>query len=365
LGARRSIVAAVVVAGWLATGCAGSSESGVTGAGGNPDASATGVAGRGGGSGAAGTTGAAGRGGTTGAAGTSGAAGTTGAAGRGGATGTAGTTGGAGTAGASALPDLGKACAANTDCTGGTTCLTAASKIIVGAEGPANGYCSKACTADADCSSGGICLDVSAAGAPAQGYCFQTCTFGGAAGSSKCHGRTDVGCLTIQAADATTTPATPQVDICYPACSQDSDCPAGRKCDLGNALCADTVPAGDPVGSHCATNADAGTSNCAGGCLPIGSAAGGTAVAANVCTNYCVVGNLNACNWVGAGTSLMSGGGAHGVCALADPNAQVGDMGFCSQECDTAADCSDKVDPGATCDTSAMSTIGHGICSWG
>jgi pilus assembly protein FimV len=191
LGARRSIVAAVVVAGWLATGCAGSSESGVTGAGGNPDASATGVAGRGGGSGAAGTTGAAGRGGTTGAAGTSGAAGTTGAAGRGGATGTAGTTGAAGTAGASALPDLGKACAANT---GGTTCLTAASKIIVGAEGPANGYCSKACTADADCSSGGICLDVSAAGAPAQGYCFQTCTFGGAAGSSKCHGRTDVGC---------------------------------------------------------------------------------------------------------------------------------------------------------------------------
>jgi hypothetical protein len=172
----------------------------------------------------------------------------------------------------------------------------------------------------------------------------------------------DVGCLTIQEADATTTPVTPQIDLCYPVCSQDSDCP-GRKCDLGSALCADTPPAGDPLGSHCAIDPDAGTSSCAGGCLPIGSASGGTTAIASICTNYCVVGNLNACNWVGAGTSLTSGG-THGVCALASGNADVGDIGYCTQECDAANDCHDQADPGVVCDTSAMSAVGHGFCSW-
>jgi hypothetical protein len=287
-------------------------------------------------------------------------AGTTGAAGRGGTTGTAGTTGSGGT-GTSSLPDLGKACTSNSDCTGGTTCLTASSKIVNGALGPANGYCSKVCTADADCSSAGVCLNVAASGATATGYCFQTCTFGGAAGSSKCHGRPDVGCLTIQAADATTTPPTPQLDICYPICSQDSDCP-GRKCDLGSALCADTASPGDPLGSHCTVDPDGGASSCAGGCLPIGSGTG-TAIAASFCTMYCVLGNLNSCNWVGAGTALTSGG-THGVCALASSDAQPGDVGFCTQECDAVSDCNDKTDPGSTCDTSAMSAVGHGFCSW-
>ena len=257
------------------------------------------------------------------------------------------------------LPDLGKACAGPADCTGGTTCLAATGKIILGTEAPANGYCSRSCTTDTDCAGSGICLDVSASGATtAVGYCFQTCTFGGPSGSVKCHGRTDVGCLTI---DSMTTPTT---DICYPVCSQDSDCPTGRKCDLSESLCADTAATGDPLGSHCTADPDGGASSCVGGCLPIGSAAGGNSVVANVCTMFCVVGNLNACNWVGSGTALTSGG-AHGVCALASSNAQVGDIGFCSQECDTITDCSDKTDTGGTCDTSLMSTIGHGICSWG
>lgn len=256
------------------------------------------------------------------------------------------------------LPDLGKACASAADCTGGTTCLLATGKVILAAEGPANGYCSKSCTLDSDCAGSGICLNVSDTGVAAIGYCFQTCTFGGTAGSAKCHGRTDVGCLTI---DSSTNPTT---DVCYPVCSQDSDCPTGRKCDVADSLCGDTAAPGDSLGTHCATDADSGTSNCAGGCLPVGSSAGGTATVANFCTMLCVVGNLNACNWAGAGASLTSGG-VHGVCALASSTAQVGDVGFCSQECDTAADCSDKTDTGGTCDTSIMSTIGHGICSWG
>jgi hypothetical protein len=347
-GHKGSSVAAVVALAALACGCGGSNGTGAGGSGGHAGAASGGA------------TGAAGAAGVVGSAGRGGAGGTTASGGRGGTTGAAGSSSTGGTGGAAALPDLGKACASNAECTGGTTCLTASSKIINGSEGPANGYCSKACTSNADCSSGGICLDISATGATPQGYCFQTCTFGDA--NSKCHGRMDVGCLTIQSADTTTTPATPQIDICYPICSQDSDCP-GRKCDLGSALCADTAPAGDPVGSHCTIDPDGGASSCAGGCLPIGSAAGGTTTVASICTNYCVIGNLSSCNWVGAGSSLMSGG-AHGVCALASGTAQVGDVGFCTQECDTAADCNDKTDPGVTCDTSAMSAVGHGFCSW-
>ena len=60
-------------------------------------------------------------------------------------------------------------------------------------------------------------------------------------------------------------------------------------------------------------------------------------------------GEQRSCNWVGAGTSLTSGG-PHGVCALGAGNAEIGDIGFCSQECDTVADCSDKTDMGGMSD---------------
>ena len=291
-------------------------------------------------------------GGSTGAAGTSSAhAGTTGTAG---ATGTAGTTGTGGAAGA-ALADLGKACAANTDCTGGTTCLLGSGKSFFGTDGPPNGYCSKSCSADTDCGSGGICADISAVGSTTpMGTCFQTCTFGGAAGTAKCHGRTDVACLHDYSG------ATP--DYCRPLCTQDSDCP-GRKCNLADSLCADTAATGDPLGTHCVSDPDSGASSCASFCLAVGGASGGTTAAANFCSIPCVIGNLNACN--AAGTGSLSSGGAHGVCAFSDMTAMQGDIGFCAQECDTAADCTDKTDTGVMCDTSVMSVINHGICSWG
>jgi hypothetical protein len=334
--------ALVVVLGCSLAACGSSSQGtdgAATGTGGKHDGGTTDVAAAGGHAGTAGTTAA---GGTAGTAGTVGAAGTVG-------------TGGAG--GAVGFADIGKSCNTNGDCASGLTCLTAGGTSIVGAEGPANGYCSKMCSADTDCGGVGTCLNVSAANATAVGYCFQSCTFGGA-DPTKCHSRTDVGCLTI---DATTTPST---DVCFPVCSQDADCPTGRKCNLADSLCSDTPATGDPLGTHCMSDPDSGASNCQGGCLPVGGAAGGTAPVASFCSMLCVVGNLDACNWVGAGTSLTSGG-AHGVCALASSTAQPGDIGFCTQECDTAASCSDQSDPGLTCDTSLMSTIGHGICSWG
>jgi hypothetical protein len=251
--------------------------------------------------------------------------------------------------------DIGKACTVDTDCTGGLTCLTASSKIIEAAEGPANGYCSKTCALDSDCGTTAICLDVSATTTPL-GYCFQSCTFGGA--GAKCHQRTDVGCLTI---DPTTTPTT---DVCYPVCSQDSDCPTGRVCNLADSLCSDTPSIGDPLGAHCVSNPDASTTTCAAGCLPLGSGTDGGGQVASFCSMLCVVGNLDACNWADASVALTSGG-AHGACAIAAVIAQPGDVGFCTQECDKAADCSDQTDPGVSCDVTLIKTVGHGICSWG
>ncbi len=309
-------IAAATLLAASAVGCGGSSsttDGGFTGAGGKTDGAATGSGGRGGSS----------------------------------STGTGGTS--------VSLLNVGKACAADTDCGSGLTCLTAASKIIVGQEGPANGYCSKSCAVDSDCGASGLCLDVSATTTP-MGYCFETCSFGLA--GTKCHSRTDVGCLTL---DATTTPTT---DVCYPVCSQDADCPTGRKCNLADGLCSDTASTGDPLGTHCTASADASTTTCAGGCLPISSGADAGAPVASFCTMLCVVGNLDACNWAGAGMSLATGG-AHGVCGIAASTAQVGDIGFCTQECDAVADCTDKTDPGVSCDTSLMSTIGHGLCTWG
>ena len=277
-----------------------------------------------------------------------------------GTTGRAGATGLGGSGTGSSLPDLGKACDSDTNCTGGTTCLTASGKVLGGSEGPAHGYCSKTCKADSECGADGICLNVSADSTSKQGYCFQTCTFGSDPGTSKCHGRPDVGCLTLQDADPTMN--LPQVDVCYPVCSQDSDCPAGRKCDVATAACGDVAAPGDPLGTHCTADPDGGTSNCAGGCLPIGSSSGMT-VAAHYCSMFCVFGNVDGCNSAAAGASLASGG-VHGVCALVAQNGTFGDMGFCTQECDALADCSDKTDTGGTCDTTYMSDIGHGICSW-
>lgn len=275
-------------------------------------------------------------------------------------TGAGGGTGGSargGGDGASPLGDaaaagFGKACQVDAECGGGLICLKATDKLIFGQGGPANGYCSVACSDNpAKCTPlGGVCVDLrNDTTDPVESYCLQTCTFGvlPATAPPKCQGRPDVGC---QVVDATTLAA-----LCRPICSQDSDCPANRKCDLGTAVCMDAASAGDPVGAHCVADPDASTT-CAGLCLSVGGMA-------SFCSMPCVLGNLQGCNWVGQGVALA--GGAHGVCALSSATADVGDVGFCSQECDTVNDCLDRVDPGAFCDMTDVTIVGHGICNHG
>ena len=244
--------------------------------------------------------------------------------------------------------DLGKVCAAPADCGGGLQCVRATdSSWLKG--GPAHGYCSLPCMAQATCAPfGGICVDMSLTATP-DPWCLQACTWGGTSTSdpvaraAKCHGRTDVACYQGAADDAGLPPA-----FCSPTCSQDSDC-GTRKCDPANSVCVDTPTAGAALGTKCTTTAD----TCAGGCIPL--------TKAQYCTQACVLGSINQCNHT-AGS--LASGGAHGLCALAQTNAQAGDLGFCSQECETVADCSDKTDLGGTCDTSVKPTVGHGVCTW-
>ncbi len=286
-------------------------------------------------------------------------AGTSGSGGRG----AGGTTGMGGSPGSDAGADagpaggrLGLACTADAACGAGLICLKATDKLIAGAGGPANGYCTTACApaaVDPCATIGGVCFDYQPVmgGAP-QAYCMRTCTFGGSTVNervAKCQNRPDVACVQ---GNGTTS-------FCLPTCSQDVDCPAPRKCDLQFNVCMDTVTPGDKVGAHCTVDMTANTTNCAGTCLQFGTA---TAVTASMCSSRCVVGELGGCNYVDQTMSAV--GGTHGVCAYGSAaNAFAGDLGFCTPECDGNNDCPDSVDH-ATCDLTLVTDIGHGACSF-
>jgi hypothetical protein len=233
----------------------------------------------------------------------------------------------------------------------------AADRSLYGQNGPAGGYCTRACDpTDPEnpvCGvANGYCVDFSAAGATTtQGYCVQACSYGGEDRVSKCWGRQDVACVRGEDQSANV------IGACFPICSSDRQCPTGRRCDSATGTCIDTPTAGDPLGAYCVPpNPDGGaaTDTCAGSCLRLG--------AGTICTRYCVLGELNGCEWVGAGMSLA--GGNHGVCLLGRSDARAGDLGFCAQQCDSVADCANKTDPGVMCDTTTVpiDIAGHGAC---
>jgi hypothetical protein len=346
------VVLVLLAAGSIAGGCGSGSGSGSPGKGGGAGTSSAG---------AAGTTG---RGGST--AGTTGAGGSTA---RGGTTGSAGATGGAGSTGAAGtttdggvLPvgDLGKGCAANSDCTGGLICAAPGGNTFV-AGGPPNGFCTKSC-ADADagdpCAAlNAACVNMNTNTEPAP-FCMPTCAFGSMDRATKCRGRDDVACARLQDS------AGGALDVCVPLCGSDVDCPSGRQCDKGNGLCVTAAQTGSPLGTACMQAVDGGTDSCAGFCLAIGS--GGTTVTARFCSQACVLGAPNACN-LATGTMSLAPHGSRGGCVYSSAGAQLGDVGFCAQECDTAADCLDKTDPGVMCDTAVTSGTAiapHGFCTW-
>ena len=284
--------------------------------------------------------------------------------GSGGSSGTGGhvVTGGGGSTGSGGTPaatsPLGQPCAAAADCKTGLTCVPPSDKTIYGKGGPSHGYCTMPCmdsaTAATCTMAGGICVDVGDGMTPLV-YCMQTCASGGT--TMKCNDRSDVACIPLT--DANGNAATP---ACLPVCSQDSDCPTGRKCDDGLNICVDMIDATKKTfGSKCAYDPTMKMEECAGFCVPVAGTA--AAPTATFCSKGCVFGFASECGWVDKGVSLKDGL-PHGFCiSLANAPAK-GDPGFCLQLCDTTADCTNQGDPGLVCDVSGMATIGHGVCLW-
>ena len=290
---------------------------------------------------------------------TTGTGGTTISSGSGGTDGGSGTGGAKGDGGVVVINGtIGTACNATGDCGGGLTCMAPGDKTIGGVGGPPHGYCTLACTdnpsATACQNAGGTCVDVSGDSTPV-GYCFLNCTPGNST-ATKCNGRPDVACATLFDNTGMANGA-----ACLPNCSQDSDCPTGRKCDDSTSICVDTPNPGTAFGAHCTYDPTGMTDACAGHCLGIGGSA--TTIIASFCTRECVLGGTTNCNWVGAGKPLA--GAPHGICLPTDTTSDIGDTGVCFPLCDTAADCADQSDPMLVCDTSAMADIGHGVCQWG
>ena len=165
---------------------------------------------------------------------------------------------------------IGIACASDTDCGAGLTCIAATATDPIFLGGPANGYCSASCMADSDCpGSGAMCY--TGANTTGPGNCVLSCTLGpqlkylndDISSDSKCNERNDVRC---QAIDMTT-------NICLPTCGEDSQCPTGRVCDPRSSVCVDMANTGLPAGSVCDPMAT--TPDCAGICVSFLAADGG------------------------------------------------------------------------------------------
>jgi hypothetical protein len=250
-----------------------------------------------------------------------------------------GTSSGSGTEGgtsdATPASNLAKMCMADGDCGGGLTCLRASDTILANG-GPAHGYCSLACTGDSTCLPyGGTCVNVTPDAGALQGQCLLSCSYG-AIDPNKCRGRSDLGCSSA--------------GLCVPVCGQDTDCPSARKCDFATGVCADTLTTGGQLGSYC-TNG----SMCAGTCITVNGAAGGTG---HVCSTLCVLGRIDGCNFTAG--ALDAGSGVHGSCRFSPRLSAAGDVGHCAEQCTTTADCLDTTDPGTYC----RNVTGPGYCSW-
>jgi hypothetical protein len=242
---------------------------------------------------------------------------------------------------------LGTPCSSNNDCRGGLTCLKSTDNLAPGS-GPPNGVCTTECSIPANhdlCDSlNGTCVRFSAA--INKSYCMEQCTIGEApTPESKCHGREDMVCMSLE----------PEGAGCIPLCATDADCDS-RKCDLGTGFCRDVVTPGAPIGSPCSADDE-----CAGAiCYPF--VLSDASISPGVCSAACRLGNIEGC---GFRTSPLDAGPAVGACLLSPRSSKTGDLGICAQLCDTVNDCSTQ-DPRWNCllDADVRSVFGHAGYCW-
>lgn len=142
--------------------------------------------------------------------------------------------------------------------------------------------------------------------------CMPSCTVG-EPDLDKCGGFSDVVCEVIS-----TTSSDGKHAVCHPFCTTDSDCKSDHFCDRSMGLCLTEPTDGLAFGASCAP----GSAECQGECIAVGEE--------SLCTHRCVLGSIENC-----------GDEEHdGVCFLADTDESVGDVGFCSELCNTDSDCS-------------------------
>jgi hypothetical protein len=276
--------------------------------------------------------------------------------------GSAGTGGSAGSdGGMPGTVTLGGACQKTADCGAGLNCIRPIDNLSSNPATPGgvgNGICTSDCTTTGTCGAGGICLAIDAdadAGVISKALCFESCAIGPtlpAPPVSKCHGRQDVACEPVNQAETTFG--------CIPICLSDADC-GTRKCEVGTGLCVDTPRVGKTVGSACTVLPGVSSAECAGGlCLPLESAPDGGATP-GVCTSFCRLNTIEACNFR---STPISAGPPMGACALpwSETGYNTGDLGLCLQLCDTENDCSYHA-PNWLCRTDiVLPGWGHSVC---
>ena len=134
-------------------------------------------------------------------------------------------------------------CKADSECGAGLICLKSTVDVAGLGGGFPNGVCTLECsgaTGLATCGAlKGVCVTVTDDNAVTPlAYCLEICT-AGTNTASKCHGRLDQSCNSLNT-----------VDACIPLCGEDADCP-GRKCDPLSGFCVDKPATGGALGSAC------------------------------------------------------------------------------------------------------------------
>ncbi len=213
------------------------------------------------------------------------------------------------------------ACTANTDCNAvpGGLCVGPTHGDTTGLPG---GLCTTACTTGADCGDGADCVAVGT-----DHYCVPTCDRG-----TDC--RAGYSCLPQPGAGA----------VCMPVCATDAQCGDGAYCNVWTGFCQTSRPSpsdpGADDGAPCDQAPD-GTSNCRGTCDPAWAhAPDGTSTPTGyvdgTCQSYCSVGP----EWGGPLSSFPPSACPSGsVCVPTEVPVTVGDLGTCTPECRTDADC--------------------------
>jgi hypothetical protein len=273
--------------------------------------------------------------------------GSAGAAGAGGSGtgGSANAAGGAAGAGAgpvealfpTALRAIGTPCANDGECPTGPNgetpliCVTASDPDIFGTGGPQGGYCTAPCRTQDDCPALDALSGCTLRDEAGDGYCVSLCQAG--EGGVKCNGPDNEDPIRALACLPPGANSTNNIGVCIPVCQSDADCGAGLFCNLdvsGAGLCSATAPVGGDIGAACTTETSA--TDCKSGlCLGLGSEP-----PASFCSNVCTFGLFT----TGCGFTPASGVPQEAYCAQPTTvDGAPGDLGFCVELCDEAADC--------------------------